>query len=570
MRRYRGLVLSGLMVTLGACSSSNGLETNGAAAVGGSGAANAQGGAANSANAGGAANAGVGAGSSNGGAAAGNTAGGSISVIAGAASFATGGTSQLPCGADACAAANANCGSIIDGCGVTQECGTCAAGVTCGSSTPNQCGDISCTPLTACPANFNCGYTSDGCTGILNCGGASCTSSELCISNVCTPITSNPGGATQTCIAGTLGCLCNSTGACAAGLTCTTQTTSGVMHKVCCDSTGNCTPPSSSIGSTCAGTGTANCTPGVTIPTATSTTDNCGYPATSFNENAFMCGIYAQGGGAVPAQIQAYFNDEWPLTLGCTTAARPVSTLPSDPGAAFYPQLGDPNCNDTAGRPMRPTLYITDITSDPNCKAGDQQAGGTAYDPIAVFGTWTYANNGTPVRPTNLAKNYWTLGAGSDLIPDSVNAKCPCSSASNCPGSGLTGKGYGAEVRYEAGLISGHSYRLQVMGHDGDQTQGGDSGEACVIFCAGNGVCPKMTCADYPAGTCGQQSDNCGGIIDCPCQCVPKTCQDCPVDATGKPSCLPTEDVAGGYIYPCPQSTGCQNPPTVECWCPIG
>ena len=223
-----------------------------------------------------------------------------------------------------------------------------------------------------------------------------------------------------------------------------------------------------------------------------------------------MCGINATGGNVVPAQIQAYFNDEWPLTLGCATTADPVSTLPADPGAVLYPLLGDPTCNDTAGRPMQPSLYITDITQDPNCTAGDRQAGGTATDPIAVFGTWTYANAGMPVAATSLAMNYWTLGAGSDSIPNSVSTQCP--------GSGLTGAGYGAEIRFEMGLISGHTYRLQVIAHDSAQTQGGDWGETCITFCAGNGVCPQLTCADYPAGTCGPQSDNCGGTIDCgPC-----------------------------------------------------
>jgi hypothetical protein len=66
------------------------------------------------------------------------------------------------------------------------------------------------------------------------------------------------------------------------------------------------------------------------------------------------------------------------------------------------------------------------------------------------------------------------------------------------------GEGYSAELRVEVGLISGHSYRLQVVVHDGDQNKGGDSGEACVIFCAGSGSsCPAgaQTCSTSEAGT---------------------------------------------------------------------
>jgi hypothetical protein len=48
-------------------------------------------------------------------------------------------------------------------------------------------------------------------------------------------------------------------------------------------------------------------------------------------------------------------------------------------------------------------------------------------------------------------------------------------------------EGFGTELRFEVGLISGHSYRLQVIVHDGDQNKGGDSGEACAVFCAGSG-----------------------------------------------------------------------------------
>ena len=107
-----------------------------------------------------------------------------------------------------------------------------------------------------------------------------------------------------------------------------------------------------------------------------------------------MCGIVAQGGGAQPAQIQAYYSDEHALTLGCATASFPVSPLPGSPGAVYYPQLGDLTCNDPAGRPLRPSLFITDITADPNCKSGDQQNGGSAYSPVAVFGTWK--NSGVP------------------------------------------------------------------------------------------------------------------------------------------------------------------------------
>jgi hypothetical protein len=150
------------------------------------------------------------------------------------------------------------------------------------------------------------------------------------------------------------------------------------------------------------------------------------------------------------------------------------------------------------GRPLRPVVFITDISVDPSCKAGDLQQGGPAYDPVAVFGSWKSAtedvsagNVGTPEKD-DPAQNKWNLTPSADPVP---------AAALTCK------EGFGAELRFEVGLISGHSYRIQVIAHDGDQNKGGDSGEACAVFCAGSGsLCdPGVTvCADgsaCPAGT---------------------------------------------------------------------
>jgi hypothetical protein len=71
----------------------------------------------------------------------------------------------------------------------------------------------------------------------------------------------------------------------------------------------------------------------------------------------------------------------------------------------------------------------------------------------------------------------------------------------------------GAELRFEVGLISGHSYRLQVIVHDGNQTRGGDSGEACAVFCAGTG----SSCGESP--TCGPGLPACPAGTMCQAGC---------------------------------------------------
>jgi hypothetical protein len=237
------------------------------------------------------------------------------------------------------------------------------------------------------------------------------------------------------------------------------------------------------------------------VPAASGTNDNCGYPAASFVESTTICAINAVGGGgAKPAIIQVFYNDEHALTLGCATSSNPVSALSSDPAAVSYPQTGDPGCVDTVGRPLRPVLFVTDLSNDPTCTAGDLQKGGKAYDPIAIFGTWKSAseggdagNVGTPAKADPAANN-WNLTSSADPVPTGAKA---------CK------EGYSAELRFEVGLISGHSYRFQVVAHDGDQNKGGDSGEACAVFCAGSGslcdpgvtLCGQGDGAECPAGT---------------------------------------------------------------------
>ena len=215
-------------------------------------------------------------------------------------------------------------------------------------------------------------------------------------------------------------------------------------------------------------------------------TDSCGYPADSFAENTRPSAPSTRSAAAPkPATIQVFYSDErHALTLGCATSSYPVSGLPADPGEVTYPETGDPACTDVVGRPMRPVLYVTDITADPGCTAGDQQGGGTPYDPVAIFGTWKSATEdsshvGAPVQADPTTANVWDFGSSADAPPVS--------------GSACAEQGYATELRFEVGLVAGHSYRFQVIVHDGDQNKGGDSGEACVVYCAGGGgsLCPQ-------------------------------------------------------------------------------
>jgi hypothetical protein len=263
--------------------------------------------------------------------------------------------------------------------------------------------------------------------------------------------------------------------------------------------------------------GTLACVPGVQQAVIT----DCGYPSsgsalssTVFNESEVLRAIVPSGSWP-NGTISVFYNDEHALTLGVrsvvvksasgtTTTDYPVTALSAVPGAALSPQTGtnvlsgDQSGLDTSLRPMWPALFITDVSTNPTSRAGDWQQGGRPRAPDAVFGTWksavrtvdtTVTPNLVTITPdADPAKNKWDLGTG-DPAP-----------------TGLANEGFGAEARWNVALVPGHSYRIQVLVHDGDQNKaGGDSGEACVLFCAG-GSCSE----------CGTDGSGGSGGTSCP------------------------------------------------------
>jgi hypothetical protein len=282
-------------------------------------------------------------------------------------------------------------------------------------------------------------------------------------------------------------------------------------------------------GQTGAGGMVAGCTPGVTGLHIT----DCGYPmmggtmlaSVVFNESTVLEGVVPSGGAPL-AIIRVFYSDEHAMTLGVrqvvvkqatgtmTMTDFPVSPLTSDPGMVTNPMLGttmltgDNSGLDVSLRPMWPALFITDTTSDPNSRVGDWQQGGVPVGPKDVFGSWKGAvrvvdKSVTPptasITPdADPMMNGWNLGPGADPVP-----------------MGLMDAGFGAEARFEVPLQGGHSYRLQVMVHDGDQRKvGGDSGEACVLYCAGGTGGEGGAGGSAPPPMCPAGSVSCGGGID--------------------------------------------------------
>jgi hypothetical protein len=103
-------------------------------------------------------------------------------------------------------------------------------------------------------------------------------------------------------------------------------------------------------------------------------------------------------------------------------------------------------------------------------------------------------------------KNTWDLGPGADPVPTAQITKKT--------------EGYSAEVVWYLSLAPGHSCRIHVMVHDGDQNKvGGDAGEACLNFCAGE--CLDESCRNTtpdggnPPNSSSQPTSCPPGVIAC-------------------------------------------------------
>ncbi len=201
--------------------------------------------------------------------------------------------------------------------------------------------------------------------------------------------------------------------------------------------------------------------------------------------------------------LKVFYGDEHALTLGVRqvqvktaagtmTTDYPVTMPNGSPAMAQRPMVGttmldgDQAGTDTSAcdgapdrcdRPMFPAIFITDITSAPMSRMGDWQYGGTPIPPHAVFGTWKAA-----VRLVDKTRNPQQVTVTPDIDPPRNHLDV---GTGDPPPAGLRDEGFSAEARWnvaELGLQAGHTYRIQMMVHDGDQTRsGGDAGQNCAL-----------------------------------------------------------------------------------------
>jgi hypothetical protein len=233
-------------------------------------------------------------------------------------------------------------------------------------------------------------------------------------------------------------------------------------------------------------------------------TDSCGYPfgsgltATTFNESTVLKGFSATALGTGTATVQEFYSDEWELNLGTApieqwdpTYATPIANVYADdagtnPNNVGGSQPADTNATigdgfDPQGRPDNPEIFVTDVTGTGHLanhpEAGDWQMGGTGSNPNFIAGTWKV--NGQATHNTILVNgkavnqaNKTNLGPHADAFATNINTSI---------------EGYGAESRWDVSTLHesvgglavkpGHTYKVQMMIHDGDHVS--DTGEAC-------------------------------------------------------------------------------------------
>jgi hypothetical protein len=364
-----------------------------------------------------------------------------------------------------------------------------------------------------------------------------------------------------------------------------------------------------------------------------------GYPDTSsprapsiFNENSIMYS-YA----IVNNWLQYFYSDEHALSLGVsqvlfpngTTVSFPIAPSPTSPtcisGSSLQlgstivdgSQLSGIDTNGpankcqlstfyTCGRPIFPSLFITDITTDNKSRIGDWQQGGQPYTPHKICGTWKSAIKkfnadgtfgitvaGDPTSNQLGNGGAWNLGLNSDPLPVGFIA----------PGGAP--EGYGAEAAWNLDLLNlspSKSYRFQFMVHDGDQNKaGGDVGQACISATA---ACPPgftgptcTQCDTSPLPKDGSWTWYCAllgtnqyqllkipvtrisdpfyaggfipgpGVLDpngyattCDCKILPK---DCPLMCCGNGNCAKQTGVCTCIESPFMQGNCCYVPPPV-------
>jgi hypothetical protein len=351
-----------------------------------------------------------------------------------------------------------------------------------------------CTPKTCSQAGFTCGMNGDGCGGTLDCG--SCTAPQYCGGggySKCgggTPVGAD-GGTVPVCTPFTCATAPNGPYNCG-------QTGDGCGGIINC---GSCSADQFCGGggfNQCGGStglqadGSVPCTPATACPTG----QNCGQAADGCG------GLIACGSCTSPA----YCGGGGPSICGGNDGLSADGSVPCTPATTCS---GGQNCGQAAD----------------GC--GGLIDCGTCTSPA-------YCGGGAPN----------VCGGNNGLNPDGalLCTATTCAALGNPCGQQSDGCG---------GVLNCTQCVLpQTCGGGGVPNQcGGNNG----VGPDGGLLCTARTCATFPAGTCGQQADGCGGTtVSCGSCAVPDTC-----GGGGVPSQCGNSKLTADGGNPCTPATSC-------------
>src|SRR5262249_42073374 len=182
--------------------------------------------------------------------------------------------------------------------------------------------------------------------------------------------------------------------------------------------TATATRTNTAVPGTATGTPTATRTPTPGVPCNINVHNgNCPRAAVAFNESTVLLAVRPLGFQADATTIQAFYGDEHALTLGGgAVEPTPATAGCSQNALSDYINVGTGE-QDPSGRPLAPSLFVTDITDNLDSTDGDWQCGDAAPTPIppnVVCGTWKASNGSDPAADNcpNGPPNTGTIGAG--------------------------------------------------------------------------------------------------------------------------------------------------------------
>ena len=317
----------------------------------------------------------------------------------------TGGSGPCPA-FKTCMQQGYTCGMQSDGCGSTQDCGTCMANQICTGGTCTT----ACTPKTCTGQGFTCGMQSDGCGNTISCG--TCPMGQVCgMGGIC-------------------GNSCNPQNFAQLGYTCGNQGDG-------CGNTINCgTCPA---GQACGGGGkTGQCGGNVCVPkTCAQQNFTCGQQ-TDGCSTVIDCGTCGSGTFCTSTSTGAFCSSSTTCTGFCMQQqACPGGGTTSISGSVFAPNGVDvlpgvlvyvPNGSTTAPYGLQP---FQDGVATPHCSCGSDVTGNPLVSAVTNFdGTFTITNMpvGTNI-PLVIQKGRWRRLYTISNVPACTNTAIPASGA---------------------------------------------------------------------------------------------------------------------------------------------